>query len=300
MFLHIILSALQQSLIFLPLALGIYISYEVLVLTDLTVGGTFVLGASIFARLFTTNYSQSLAIIFALLGGFVIGVAVCIMQRAAKINSLIAGILAVFMLYSINFMVMGRPTIGLTDNRIFLQTAGGVPLWGFLLAFTLILMLLLMLLLRSRVGLILRALGSNPYLVSRLGFKSAVYLALGLGLSNLLAALSGVMTAQANGFSSVQMGEGMALVGIGAVVIGCQLVKSLLVSRKHHFSAALDLFCCFIGVYIYFLALNALLASGLNPIYLKLFLGLLLVFFLSTAHYSGRRGEQHGELAQIK
>lgn len=300
MILHIVFSALQQSLIFLPLAFGIYLSYEILILTDLTVGGTFVLGASIFAKLFTLGLNQPLAIVIALIGGFIIGVAVCFMQRLAKINSLIAGILAVFMLYSVNFAVMGQPNIGLTDSQLWLQSGSTPVLWIALIVFSLILSVLIIYLLRSRLGLLLRAFGTNPQLLEKLGHKSIWFLAFGLGLSNLLAALAGVMTAQANGFADVQMGQGQALVAIGAVVIGCQLIKSLLVSKRYRFSAALDLACCFVGVYLYFLVLSSLLASGIDPIYLKLFLGLLLVFFLSTANYSGRYGERHGELAQVK
>lgn len=300
MIIHIIFSALQQSLIFLPLAFGIYLSYDILILTDLTVGGSFVLGASIFAKLFTLGLNQPEAIIIALIGGFIIGVTVCFMQRLARINSLIAGILAVFMLYSVNFVIMGQPNIGLTDNRLLLQSSSYSTLSMLLIAFSILLSLLLIYLLRSRLGLLLRAFGTNPYLLEKLGHRSVWYLAFGLGLSNMLAALAGVMTAQANGFADVQMGQGQALVAIGAVVIGCQLIKSLLVSKHYRFNASLDLLCCFVGVYLYFLVLSSLLASGINPIYLKLFLGLLLVFFLSTANYSSRYGERHGELAQIK
>ena len=117
----ILLNTLQQTLIFLPLALGVYLSYEILMVTDLTVEGTFVLGAAIFARLTTLGFNQPESIIAALLGGAIIGILVTIMQRVAKINSLIAGILAVFMLYSINFAVMNKPNISLLNSHIFLQ-----------------------------------------------------------------------------------------------------------------------------------------------------------------------------------
>ena len=297
----ILLNTLQQSLEFLPLALGIYLSYEILILTDLTVGGTFVLGAAVFAKLFSSHLPQSLGIVLALTAGFIVGLLVCLMQRVARINSLIAGILAVFMLYSINFAVMGRINIGLFDtNHLALQSNNHFIVWGTLIVVSICAGGGLILLLRSRLGLLLRAFGSNPFLLEKLGHQSIYYLGLGLAVSNLLAALSGLLTAQANGYADINMGEGVALIGIGSVVMGCQLIKSLLTRRQYHFNVALDIGCCFVGVFLYFLILNILVKSGINLIYLKLALGMLLVFFLSTAHYSGRQGDQHGELAEIK
>src|SRR3989338_353031 len=192
--LTILLNTLQQTLIFLPLALGVYLSYDVLMVTDLTVEGTFVLGAAIFARLVTLGCNQMISIFAGLLGGIIVGILVTVMQRLAKINSLIAGILAVFMLYSVNFGVMTRPNISL---------------------------------------------------LKRLGKKPAIYLCIGLSISNMLAALSGIMTAQLNGFADIQMGLGMALTAIGAVVIGKKLVSGLLKSDR--FSALIGIIGCFIG-----------------------------------------------------
>src|SRR3990167_10024863 len=116
-----LLNTLQQTLLFLPLAFGVYLSYDVLMITDLTVEGTFVLGAAIFARLITLGFNQITCVIAGLLGGALIGIGVAFMQRVARINSLIAGILATFMLYSINFGVMNRPNISLLNSHIFLQ-----------------------------------------------------------------------------------------------------------------------------------------------------------------------------------
>src|SRR3989338_3549552 len=105
------INTLQQTLIFLPLAFGVYLSYEILMITDLTVEGTFVLGAAIFAKLITSHFTQIESVIGALLGGALVGIAVALMQRVAKINSLIAGFRGFFMLYSVNFGVRGQPNI---------------------------------------------------------------------------------------------------------------------------------------------------------------------------------------------
>ncbi|EKD76812.1 MAG: hypothetical protein ACD_42C00597G0002 [uncultured bacterium] len=291
--LTILLNTLQQTLIFLPLALGVYLSYDVLMITDLTVEGTFVLGAAIFARLITLGLNQSISIVAGLIGGAVIGIGVTVMQRVAKINSLIAGILAVFMLYSVNFGVMNQPNISLLDNHIFLQHLQNyhpMVLLFFLIGFVFLLALFLCLFLHSQMGLHLRAFGSNPHLLKKLGKNPAIYLGIGLASSNMLAALCGIMTAQVSGYADIHMGLGMALTAIGAVVIGKKLLSQLLV-KSDRFSAVSGMAGCLLGAFIYFLILNGLLIMGINPIYLQLLLGFVLVVFLSTAHYTKQRGE---------
>ncbi|PIZ04178.1 MAG: ABC transporter permease [Gammaproteobacteria bacterium CG_4_10_14_0_8_um_filter_38_16] len=291
--LTILLNTLQQTLIFLPLAIGVYLSYDVLLITDLTVEGTFVLGAAIFARLITLGLGQTLSVIAGLLGGAIIGIGVTVMQRVAKINSLIAGILATFMLYSVNFGVMNRPNISLLNSDIFLQHLQDyypVGLTFFLIAFILLLTIAMSVFLHSEMGLKLRAFGSSPHLLRKLGKNPAIYLGIGLATSNMLSALCGIMTAQVDGYADIHMGLGMALTAIGAVVIGKKLVSALF-RRSDRFSASAGLFGCLLGAFIYFLILNGFLTAGINPIYLKLFLGLILVVFLSTAHYTKQRGE---------
>ena len=284
-------NTLQQTLIFLPLAFGVYLSYDILMVTDLTVEGTFVLGAAIFARLTTLGLNQFLSVLLALIGGALIGIFVAVMQRVAKINSLIAGILAVFMLYSINFAVMNQPNISLLNDTIFLQHLQdyhSTLLTLFLVGLTGLLTSLLALFLNSQCGLRMRAFGSNPHLLKKLGKNPAFYLGLGLATSNLLAALCGVITAQLDGYADIHMGLGMALVAIGAVVIGKKLISGFC---KEKFNPLIGLLGCFIGAFIYFFVLNSFLMLNINPIYLKLILGFVLVGFLSTAHYTKQRGE---------
>ncbi len=105
----IVIAALEQSLIMLPLILGMYISYRVLKITDLTVDGTYVLGAAVFAR--SLSFGLCPALIFAVISGGIIGSIVSFMQKNNRINGLIAGILASFMLYSVNLQIMQRPNI---------------------------------------------------------------------------------------------------------------------------------------------------------------------------------------------
>lgn len=287
------LTTLQQTLIFLPLAFGVYLSYDILMVTDLSVEGTFVLGAAIFARLMTLGFNQVICVMGALLGGILIGIGVTMMQRVAKINSLIAGILATFMLYSVNFGVMNKPNISLLDSNIFLQRLQDYYphlLMIFLITVILLLATGMILLLHSRTGLCMRAFGCNPHLLKKLGKNPALYLCFGLATSNMLSALCGVMTAQLDGYADIHMGLGMALTAIGAVVIGKKIVTSLF-KRSDRFNAPLGMIGCFVGAFIYFFIINGLLVLDINPIYLQFFIGLVLVAFLSTAHYTRQRGE---------
>jgi putative tryptophan/tyrosine transport system permease protein len=277
----IIITALSQSMLFFPLALGIYISYVILRATDLTVDGSFVLGAAIFGRLLSSGTPVGLAFLAAGAGGALAGIGVSLIQYKGRINSLLAGILALFMLYSINFDVMGRPNISLF-NDVNLGSLIGIDSmngnWLFVGIFVVIITILLGLLLISRYGLILRAFGDHQQLLHRLGHRIEFCRFAGFALSNALVAWCGAMTAEINGYADLNMGFGMALTGIGTVVIGRQILKPLY--RHHRFHLPLEFSGCVIGVCLYFLAINEFLAWGVNPINLKLLLGIILVFFL--------------------
>lgn len=284
----ILLTTLSQSMLFLPLALGIYISYVVLRATDLTVDGSFVLGAAIFARLLTANVPSGWAFLAAAVGGMLAGFGVSLIQLRGRINSLLAGILALFMLYSINFDVMGRPNIGLFSGPTLGKLIGIDSMngnWVFAGLFVFILIVFLSLFLISRYGLVLRAFGEHSLLLRRLGHRIEYYRFAGFAMSNALVACCGALTAEINGYADLNMGFGMALTGIGAVVIGRQILKPLY--RQHRFHLPLELGGCLLGVFLYFLAINLFLAWGVNPINLKLLLGLILVFFLGLTARGG-------------
>ena len=273
----IVQSALIQNIVFFPLVLGIFLSYKILKTTDLTVDGSFVLGGAIYARLLLEGVSPSLALIVALSGGFLAGVGVALIQYKDRVNALIAGILALFMLYSINFQVMGRPNINLYNLPTLANEFGEqmVLMVAFLSPVVLLLVLF------SPFGLKLRAIGLNKHLARRIGLPVEKLRIFGLGLSNALASFCGLLSCQINGYADVNMGFGVTLIGIGAVVIGLELMKYVFQSHNVHYIR--DMAACFIGGLLYFMALNILLKVGVDPIHLKLCLGLSLVFFLRAA-----------------
>jgi putative ABC transport system permease protein len=291
---NIIITAFQQMLLFLPLAFGMYLTYCVMSTTDLTVEATFVLGAAIFARLVTVYDHTTFAVIAAIALPSLAGLAVAMMRKFARIDSLIASVLAIYMLYTINFTVMGRPNINLLNTSLVLlndQHTHPVLVWGGITLGMLLLGALLVAILHGRFGLLLRAIGINESLAKMLGEPCFLLTIIGLMLSNSLSALSGILTAQIDGYADIGMGTGMALTAIGAMMIG------MTVFRRHlaqHFNAAYDLLACAFGVMVYFVVLNGLLYFDVNPIYLKLLMGLMLVFFLSGAVRGHKKGVAHG------
>ena len=276
---NILVTALEQSLIMLPLVLGMYISYRILKITDLTVDGTYVLGAAVFAR--SLSFGLFPALIFAMIAGGIVGSIVSFMQKNNRINGLIAGILANFMLYSVNLQIMQRPNISILG----MPTLSSIlELDNWLVPLVIINCLILysvIILLKGRLGLLLRAFGFNKDLLINLGKPAEFYRTIGLSISNCLAALTGTLSAQVNSFADINMGFGVAIVGIGAIVMGHHILI-----HANNFNAFKELFSCFIGILFYFIALSILLRIGIDPINLKFVLGVVLFISLSTINIS--------------
>jgi putative ABC transport system permease protein len=282
-------SMVTQTLTFLPLALGISVSYTILRATDMTLDGSFVLGAAIFARLVTLGVDPYTAALASLAGGGAAGMMVGFIQRGGRVDPLLAGILAGFILTSFNLILMGRPNINLLSEITLVSQAFALgDLYGWLLIafFTGCFCLITYLLLCSRFGLALRALGDNPAQLQRLGKNIEFYRMLGFAFTNMLAAASGILTAQTVGYADISMGFGMTLTGIGAIIIGQQLIR--IVIKKSYMRIFAEISACIMGVLIYFFAINTLLRFNVDPIYLKMVLGITLIIFIRGAVPRGK------------
>jgi putative ABC transport system permease protein len=280
----LLLATLTQSLTLIPLALGINLSYTLLRATDMTIDGSFVLGAGVFAQLVTMGISPVLAFLVSLSCGAVAGAFTAFLQNGGKVDPLLAGILTSFILYSVNMAIMGRPNINLLSTPTLFSGAfaHSMVLGWFSVALVVgLLVVAFYALLQSRLGLCLRAFGDNPALLSRQGYNVTYLRVTGFSLNNLLAAASGAITAQIIGYADIGMGVGMTLIGIGAIVLGQHLILPFI--KKHYLRAGSELLAAFIGIALYFFILNGLLRFNINPIYLKLLLGVLLALFLRTA-----------------
>ncbi len=278
---NLIIIVLEQSFLLMPLILGVYLSYAILKVTDVSVDGTFVLGAAMSAKLIADyGLHPVLVIAISLIAGLLVGIALSIIQKHDKIDPLITGIIMVFMLYSINLQVMEKPNINLYSKHLLTDI-----IYSPLLLNTLIMLLPLMgilYLLQSRTGLLLRAFGENKSLLQKLNLNAENYRMIGLSISSALAAFCGSMHAQIYTYADVNMGFGMALTGISAVIIGMHCIHFIF-PNVENFSAPLGIAACLLGAIIYFLLINALLTLGINPINLKLILGVILIFFLRSS-----------------
>jgi putative ABC transport system permease protein len=245
--------------------------------------GSFVTGAGVFAKLVSMGTSPLLSGMAAMFAGVGTGTLVSFFQRGQKTTPLLAGILATFMLTSANLIMMGRPNINLLTKKTLVSSAFAVSeTRGYLLVgfFVVVLSLVTLLLLKSPLGLRLRAFGDNPLLFARYGFPVESYRCFGFSFSNSLAACSGCLTAQVVGYADINMGLGITLTGLGAILAGRQLSMHLL--KRSHARVDLEFLSCMIGILLYFTLMHGLLSFGVDPLFLKILVGLLLLFFLRT------------------
>ena len=285
----LLIATFTQALTLIPLALGINLSYTILNATDMTIDGSFVLGAGLFAQLVTLGVSPILAFVAALIAGALAGMFTAFLQNGGKVDSLLAGILSSFILYSVNMVVMGRPNINLLTTPTLFSAAfdhSNFLGWSLVAIVIAVFAIAFYLFLKSRLGLRLRAFGDNPGLLARQGYSVTSLRLLGFGLNNLLTAASGAITAQIIGYADIGMGVGMTLVGIGAIILGQHILLPFI--KKQYLRTGSELLSAFIGVVVYFFVLNGLLRLNINPIYLKLLLGVLLALFLRTATQKAR------------
>ncbi len=273
-------SAIAQGLCFAFLAWGTYLSLRVLGFSDLTVDGSFTLGAAVVAVLLVAGVNPLVALLVATICGVVAGAATGLMNTRLGINDLLSGILTMTALYSINLHIMGKANVSLLRaNTLITWVEQGLGLsedLAALLLFAVLALLCWFLLywfLRTDFGLSLRATGNNPAMITALGVDTRSMKLVGLGLANGLVALAGALIAQYQGFADVGMGIGSLVVGIAAVIIG-----ETLLGRR---SLAWTLGGVALGSIVYRLVIALALRVGMNPLDLKLVTALFVLVALA-------------------
>lgn len=228
MSLVLIRGALEQGLLFSLTALGLYLSFRTLNIADMTVDGSFTLGAAVSATLVTLGH-PFLALLCAVMAGSLAGLVSALLQTRLRIQSILAGIITMTGLYSINLRVMGGrsnvtllrlPTV-FSCVRSALATA--FQPWSRLLVAVVAAALcgvLLTAFLRTRLGLSIRATGDNPAMVSASSINPQRTVTVGLCIANALPALSGALIAQYQQFCDITMGTGMVVIGLASLIIG--------------------------------------------------------------------------------
>ena len=219
----VLLTVLEQGLIFGILALGVYLTYKVLDFADLSVEGTFPLGAAITAFLLTQDVTPLLAVLISFLGGMLAGAVTGILHVKLKITNLLSGILVMSGLYSINLRIMGKANIPLfNEERIF---SGAIPILLTIVIIVVCVKIIVDLFLKTKFGFMIKATGDNPQLVTTLGVNLGWVKIVCLMVSNGLVALAGSLSAQYQGFADVGMGTGTIVIGLAAVIFGEAIFK---------------------------------------------------------------------------
>jgi putative tryptophan/tyrosine transport system permease protein len=230
----ILIHAAEQGLLYGIAALGVFITYRILNFPDLTVDGSFVTGAAIASSLLVMHgFDPFFVLVIAFATGALAGVITGLLNTHLGITDLLAGVLSMIMLYSINLRIMGRPNISLLRADTIIRIVernfsflGNVSTLVFVAIITVVVMVFLVLFFKTEIGLVLRATGDNERMVLAQGVDTKKMKVAGLALSNGLVALSGALVAQYSGFSDVGMGIGTIVTGLAAVIIGGSLIRS--------------------------------------------------------------------------
>lgn len=284
--------SLQMGLGYALVALGIALTFRVLAFPDLTVDGSFPLGGAVAARLIVAGVDPSLAVIGATMAGFIAGSLTGILNTRLKINSLLAGILMMTILYSVNLRIMGRANIQLLDKEtVFtfmenMDVMRYIPVIIFFLVVTVVIKILVDLFLHTEYGIAMRATGDNENMIRSLGVNTDNATVFGLGISNALVALSGALVAQDQGFADVGMGIGMIVAGLASIIIGEAMIKPKSVFRLT--------LAAIVGSIIYRFIISLGLRLGLAPTDLKMATGLMVIIALGIpAFKKTREGKIH-------
>jgi len=283
--------SLEQGLAYGLVALGIVITFRILAFPDLTVDGSFPLGAAVVARLITEGVPPVYSIIAAIICGFMAGCCTGLLNVKLKINSLLAGILMMTILYSVNLRIMGRSNIQLlTVNTLLtplenLDVNRFIPIIAFFLLVALCIKFLTDMFLHTQIGFAMRATGDNEQMIRTLGVNTDNMTVLGLGISNGFVALSGALVAQDQGFSDVGMGIGMIVAGLASIIIGEALFGKRTVQRMT--------LAAIVGSIIYKFIISLGLRLGLAPTDLKMATGVMVILALGIP---ALRKEKEGKL----
>jgi putative ABC transport system permease protein len=278
--------ALQLSLCLGTMCLGVFISMKIFNIPDITTDGSYTLGASVTAILLSHHHPLIFVMFGSMLMGSVAGMLTGLIHTKLKIDALLAGILVMTGLYSINLIILGRSNIPLigTASVFNLVTFFTNDIYNNLivgLIFIVILILLLTYILKTDFGIAMRATGSSETMTKALGINNKRMKIIGLAMANALTALSGFLVAQYQGFTDINMGIGIVIVGLGSVLIANALSSWFKIT-----SILSQLVLVIMGSFIFQMVLAVTLASGVDPNLLKLVTALLVLLIVALPRLS--------------
>lgn len=274
-------ATIEQSLIFAIMVLGVYISFRILNFPDMTVDGSFPLGAAVSAKLLTLGINPYLTLLVAILAGALAGAVTGVIHVKLKVKDLLAGILVMTALYSINLRIMGKSNIPLFEEENIFNTDYSMMIT--IVALILAAKIILDFLLKTKFGFALKALGDNENLITSLGLDEKKYKIYGLMISNAFVALSGAILAQYQGFADVGMGTGTIVIGLASIIIG----DTLFSRRKRQVGTTIAI----IGSIFYRGVIAITLSLGMNASDLKMITSVIVIVVLWIRYQKDKGGE---------
>ncbi|WP_101773412.1 ABC transporter permease [Peptostreptococcus faecalis] len=273
---NLMFTTIEQGLIYTILGIGVYLTYKVLDIADLSVDSTFPFGALLFARLATLGLNPMLSIVISFVIGTFTGFLAAFLSIKLKIKPLLAGILNMTILYSINLRINGKANVPLSGSKVIFDyfTVGNKYIDRIIVMIIIVAIIKFLVdkFLITETGYMLVATGDNKSLVKSLGESSNKYSVIGLMLSNGLVALSGALLAQSQRYADMQMGPGTIVIALALIIIGDT------VFRHRNLKGTTRVL---IGAIIY-KAINALaLEAGLQPSDFKMITGIIVVLFIA-------------------
>lgn len=306
-FLNALPGAVSQGLIWGIMAIGVYLTYKILSISDLTVDGSFCTGGAVCAVLMTAGYNVWLSMLLAALAGLLAGLVTGFFHTKCGIPAILSGILTQLGLWSVNLAIMDmKANVSLNVNNFdllvslrYLQEVqkGTRPFWQhpiFVVGLmTIALIGVLYWFFGTELGASIRATGANGNMARAQGINTSFNQVLGLGLSNALVALSGAMLCQYNGFAEINMGRGAIVIGLAAIIIGDVAFGKIF--RNFGFK----LLAVSIGSIIYYVVIQFVISEfEMNTNYMKLISALIVALFLAIPYWKQQYFHKKGKVRQ--
>ena len=291
----IIIGVMEEGLIYAIMALGLYITYKILDFPDLSVDGTFPMGAAVTAMLILKGVHPVLTLLISFAAGLLAGCITGLIHVKLKVRDLLSGIIMMTALYSINLRIAGKANLPIFSKETifentFLDAAVPEALDPYLVCIILFVIVLLCkilldLFLKTRAGYLLRAVGDNEVLVTSLAKDKGMVKILGLALANGFVALAGCVYCQQKGFFEVSTGTGTMVIGLASVIIGTKLLK-----RFHGVKATTAVI---FGSIVYKACVSLAIALGMAASDLKLITAVLFLIILVASNRKERKVKAH-------
>lgn len=286
--------SVSQGLIWGIMAIGVYITYRILDVADLTVDGSFATGGAVAVMLILNGWNLWLAMLMAFIAGMLAGLITGLLHTLMGIPPILAGILTQLSLYSINLKIMGKANqsvnVNQTDLLVSLRWVKEFALHNPLITVGIVVAILIGLLywfFGTEMGCSIRATGANLNMSRAQGINTSFNKVLGIMLSNGLVAFAGAFLAQYQGFADVKMGQGAIVIGLAAVIIGEAIFG------KIFRNFALRLLAVVLGSIIYYIVVQAVITMGLDANLLKLLSAVIVAIFLAVPHWKSQHKAKH-------